>query len=221
MNSFWLPIIYAFVCASAMAIFLFVYKRFTQNKRLLKPWFPPHKARDAYVSLLNANPPAPELHLKSALLLRAMEDVRRLSNLQANKGPLQTMVQQGLLGDEMGKRYQVAEQEVLGELQEVVNEAETYRQGWGQFIIQTAAQMVEYEKQKEMVAEMKVKREQEEKDQKLREERDERESKDREEREKIKKERDRIRAEEELLKAEEKEKEKDISIKKRKPHKKK
>ncbi|RUP48935.1 Pre protein translocase subunit Sec66-domain-containing protein [Jimgerdemannia flammicorona] len=169
-----------------------------------QPLFGPNEARDQYYSLLSADKPVPELFLKSALLRRGMEAVKRVSQLQVEKQTLQQLMRQGTVGDSLWVEFQIAEQQEMAELQEIVGEANTFREGWGQFVLQTAAQMVEHEKLKELQVEMGRIREKEEKDAKKREEREKIE----EEREKVKKEKERERALEELLKAEESEKKK-------------
>ncbi|RUS22936.1 Sec62/63 complex, subunit Sec66, partial [Endogone sp. FLAS-F59071] len=166
------------------------------------PWFGTNEAREQYIALLSAEDPVPELHLKAALLRRAMEAVRRMSQLQAEKPALQQLMRQGAVGDDLWQHFQVAEQQEVADLQEIVAEANTYAPGWGQYVLQNAAQMVEHQKLKDLKEEMKKVKEKEEKEAKRREEKEKIE----EEKEKARKEKEREKALEELLKEDEKKK---------------
>jgi translocation protein SEC66 len=174
----------------------------------VEPWFGPNVEKEQYIALLNSSTPVPEHHLRTALLRRAMADVKRLVHIQQEKPPLQALLRTGTVGDDLWKEFTIAEQETMAELQEVVAEANTYQAGWGQSIFTTAAQMVEHEKQKVILDEMKTRKEEEERLAKLQEEREEKEGKERQEREAEKREREAKKAAEELLKQEEVEKSK-------------
>ncbi|KAL0075969.1 Pre protein translocase subunit Sec66-domain-containing protein [Phycomyces blakesleeanus] len=122
-----------------------------------------------------------------------MEAVRRLVQVQQEKPALQQLMRTGSIGDDLWRDFGVAEQDIMAELQEVVGEANTYKENWGQTIFSTAAQMLEHEKQKAMLVEMKELKEVEDKKRKAMEKDLERDAK---------------RAEEELLREEEEEKKK-------------
>lgn len=107
-----------------------------------EPWFPSHPERDVYISLLQLDPPAPEALLKAALLRRAVADVRRILAFREDKTALQALLQKGSIGDDLWNAFLAAEKELGAELAEVVNEANTFREGWGQFIFQSASEMV-------------------------------------------------------------------------------
>ncbi|KAH8913328.1 hypothetical protein BT69DRAFT_1234740 [Atractiella rhizophila] len=117
-----------------------------------KPWFPPHHERDLYISLLSMEPPPPDSLLKAALLNRAFQDIKRLMRLNQAKAALSTLLQKGQVGDDIWNRFLEAEKEHQAELQEVVQEANTFREGWGQFIFVTANEMVSHTFQKENYA---------------------------------------------------------------------
>lgn len=59
--------------------------------------------------------------------------------------------QRGLVGDETMARFEAAEKELEAELVDVVQEANTFRQGWGQFIFATATEMAQAERTREVV----------------------------------------------------------------------
>jgi translocation protein SEC66 len=88
--------------------------------------------------------------LKAALLNRAMADVRRIIRMRDDKQAMATLVQKGSLGDETVARFGMAEKELEAEILDVVSEANTFRDGWGQLIFPTAGEMVAHLKHKEV-----------------------------------------------------------------------
>ncbi|KAF7732782.1 translocation protein S66 [Apophysomyces ossiformis] len=203
MNSLLLPALYLGGCIAAMSVFSFVYRRATGFKPV-DPWFPENVEKEQYIALLNCETPVPEHHLRAALLRRAMEAVRRLVQVQQEKPALQQLQRTGSIGDDLWRDFTVAEQEILMELQEISQEANTYKEGWGQTIFSLAAQMLEHEKQKQLQTEMKNLREVEEKKRLIAEKRQQKEAQEAEER-RLK---EAKKAEEELLRMEEEEKKK-------------
>jgi translocation protein SEC66 len=98
----------------------------------LAPWFPHHKSRDIYLSLLHIDdttpdgkPVVPDSLLKAALLRRAQEDVQRVVQLRNTKPALSTLLQRGSIGDDLWTRFVRAEQELEGEVREVMDEVIT------------------------------------------------------------------------------------------------
>lgn len=109
-------------------------------------WFPPHTARDLYISLLQLDPPPPESVLKAALLQRAMTDVRRILRMRDDKAAAQLLLQKGTVGDELWSLLLKAEKELEAEVLDVVNEANTFSNAWGPGIFSTAGEMCIREK---------------------------------------------------------------------------
>ncbi|CAG8681127.1 521_t:CDS:2, partial [Acaulospora colombiana] len=109
----------AYLAVLVVALLVFASRR-------LEPWFPSHPERDVYVSLLQCDPPAHDGLIKAALVRRAVADVHRIFRLREDK-----------------------EKELEAEILEVVTEAETFKQGWGNLIFQTAAEIVQNEKLRE------------------------------------------------------------------------
>lgn len=93
-----------------------------------------------------SDPPASEPLLKSALVRRAMADVQRLTRLREDKPALQALLQKGSIGDDLWTVFQAAEKEIEAEIVEVVSEANSLVEGWGQLIFQTAQEMIMNEK---------------------------------------------------------------------------
>ncbi|EJT47309.1 hypothetical protein A1Q2_02219 [Trichosporon asahii var. asahii CBS 8904] len=146
------PIAYITVLVTAMAIFSRIYRRRrAAEKTSFEPWFPAHPARDIYITLLSANPPVPESMLKSALLVRATADVKRIWRIKEDKQALASLHQRGLVGDDTMARFAAAEKELEAEIVDVVSEANTFRNGWGSMIFATASEMAHSEKTRDTV----------------------------------------------------------------------
>jgi translocation protein SEC66 len=121
------------------------------EKTSFEPWFPAHPTRDIYITLLSSPNPVPDSLLKSALLVRATADVRRIWRLRDDKAALNSLHQRGLIGDDTMARFAAAEKELEAEIVDVVQEANSFRQGWGGMIFATATEMAQAEKTRETV----------------------------------------------------------------------
>jgi len=173
-KSWWslvLPTAYIIIVIGSLWTFSSLYrKRKLANAAKLEPWFPPHKQRDIYLSLLHLDPSeasdsgdgekklnkVPDSILKAALLQRALEDVRRIVQLRTSKPALQTLLQRGSVGDELWQRFQRAEKEMEEEIKDVVEEANAFSQGWGQVIFQSANEMNQNRILKERMVEIQA-----------------------------------------------------------------
>ncbi|OJA20027.1 hypothetical protein AZE42_07905, partial [Rhizopogon vesiculosus] len=114
--------------------------------KIYEPYFPSHPERDIYVSLLQSDPPAHESLLKAALVRRAMTDVSRVLKMREDKAALQNLLQKGSIGDDLWNSLLQSEKELEAEIMEVVAEANTFVEGWGGLIFQTAGEMIANEK---------------------------------------------------------------------------
>ncbi|KAI8140153.1 Sec62/63 complex, subunit Sec66 [Fennellomyces sp. T-0311] len=162
MSSLLLPTAYLGGCVAAMSIFSHIYRK-AKNAKMIEPWFPVNQEKEQYIALLNTDEETEEHHLKAALLRRAMEAVRRLLLVQQEKPALVQLMRSGHIGDDIWHDFQIAEQETMTEIQEILAEATTYSKDWGKTIFTTANQMLEAEKQKEAKKDVLLMREQEEK----------------------------------------------------------
>lgn len=77
-----------------------------------------------------------------------MEAIQRLMQIKNNKNSLGQLQNKGLIGDEFMAMFLEAEKELEAEIREVVEEANSYKQGWGQFILAHANDMVQHDKYK-------------------------------------------------------------------------
>jgi translocation protein SEC66 len=115
--------------------------------KVYEPYFPSHPERNAYITLLQQiDPPAQDALLKAALVRRAMADVQRVLRIREDKPALQNLLQKGSIGDDLWNSLLAAEKELEAEIMEVVAEANTYVEGWGQVIFPTANEMLANEK---------------------------------------------------------------------------
>lgn len=144
-----LPIAYLTILVGSLATFSHLYRQRKFNAKLrLAPYFPPHTARNVYLTLLHQADTQSDLKtvpnsvLMAALQERAVEDIIRIREIQTRKGPLNTLLQRGVVGDEIWQRLLRAEQELEAELKDVVAEANALASGWGQHIFQSANEIV-------------------------------------------------------------------------------
>lgn len=140
-KSFWtnltLPVLYLTIVIGSLYAFSSLYRKRQVSKAAnLEPWFPPHRQRDIYLSLLHLDPAeasdggdgekklkqVPDSVLKAALLRRAVEDIKRIVQLRTSKDALQRLLQRGSVGEELWQRFQRAEKEMEDEVKDVVNE---------------------------------------------------------------------------------------------------
>ncbi|KDN38869.1 hypothetical protein K437DRAFT_276173 [Tilletiaria anomala UBC 951] len=183
----YVPIGYIVFLLVSLSTFSRIYRRRSAQRVVCdvgsQPWFPDgHPERDIYQSLVSAaaqnavpdetngtqggsssrgpQPPMiPDHVLKAALLNRAMADVRRIMRMRDDKQALQQLLQKGSLGDETMERFQLAEKELEAEILDVVSEANTFKEGWGQIIFPSASEMVAHLKHKEIYYGIKDQRE--------------------------------------------------------------
>jgi translocation protein SEC66 len=97
--------------------------------------------------------------LKAALVRRAVADVHRVIRIREDKPALQNLLQKGSIGDELWNSLLNAEKEMEAEILEVVGEANSFVEGWGQAIFPTANEIIANEKMRsvfEHTAEVKT-----------------------------------------------------------------
>ncbi|GAA6029476.1 hypothetical protein JCM8097_003698 [Rhodosporidiobolus ruineniae] len=160
--SIFAPLAYVAFLVVSLSVFSKVYRRRqAASKANPEPWFPPHKSRDIYVSLLSLDPPPPRPILVAALLRRAMDDVKLIWQVRDAKTSLTTLLQKGQIGDDLWERFLVAEKELEAEIVEVVGEANTFEPGYGQKIFNVASDMVSHERWKDIYRDIPKKRDEE------------------------------------------------------------
>lgn len=144
-----IPITYLTILVGSLATFSSLYRgRQTKAKLNLQPYFDTHTARNVYLTLLHQADTQADLKnvpnsvLMAALMERACEDIMRIREIQTRKGPLNTLLQRGVVGDDIWQRLLRAEQELEIELKDVVAEANALAAGWGQHIFQNANEIV-------------------------------------------------------------------------------
>ncbi|KAF5365637.1 hypothetical protein D9758_003215 [Tetrapyrgos nigripes] len=159
MASVWVPVVYVILVFGGLIVFSYFYRKRTASQAL-EPYFPTHPDRNAYVTLLQkTDPPTPDVILKAALVRRAMTDVQRVMRIREDKPALQNLLQKGSIGDDLWNSLLAAEKELEAEIVEVMAEANSFVEGWGPVIFQTANEMIANEKMRsifELTAEKKT-----------------------------------------------------------------
>jgi hypothetical protein len=140
-----------------------------------KSWFAVNEEKLAYEEMLQRESDN-EDGLRRALIRRCMTDVRRLIKLQEDRESIMTLSRSGAISEETLAEFKRAEKELELELFEVQAEAETFKEGWSQEIVQDAARLSRME---DDLLEKKRSKEREER---------------RKEEDKLKEEKDRVRA---------------------------
>lgn len=130
-----LPVLYIGILVGSLLTFSSTYRKRQLSKQAqLENWFPPHRQRNIYLSLLHLDPKessdegekslskVPDSILKAALLRRAVEDIERIVKLRASKPALQSLLQRASVGDELWQRFLREEKEMEEEVKDVVSE---------------------------------------------------------------------------------------------------
>ncbi|KAF8319267.1 hypothetical protein DL93DRAFT_2074839 [Clavulina sp. PMI_390] len=145
----YIPFAFIALLVGGLGIFSRIYRN-RQATRTYVPWFPSHPERDTYITLLQTEPKPSDALLKAALLRRAVADVRRIFRIRDDKAALSALLQKGSIDDELWANFQTAEKELEAEIVEVVTEANTFVEGWGQIIFQSAGEIVQNEKHRDI-----------------------------------------------------------------------
>jgi len=158
MASVFVPVFYVLVLFGGLFIFGHFYRKRNASQQI-QPYFPRHHERDTYVTLLQrSDPPASDALLKAALVRRAIADVQRILRIREDKPALQTLLQKGSIGDDLWNSLLAAEKELEAEIVEVHAEANTFVEGWGQVLFQTASEMLANEKTRAIAEQIPLER---------------------------------------------------------------
>ncbi|KAH6561461.1 hypothetical protein BASA50_006879 [Batrachochytrium salamandrivorans] len=141
-SSLWLPLVYV----SSLAVLFSLFARYNKTRQHIydqtASYFPLHLAKYEYEELAEQFSPDTEngkLVLTAALAKRAVEDVRRVLKIREEKPPLEQMVREGIVGEDLFDKIVRDERELEAELQQVIEDSEMYREGWGKTIFQEAS----------------------------------------------------------------------------------
>ncbi|KIY50922.1 hypothetical protein FISHEDRAFT_38330 [Fistulina hepatica ATCC 64428] len=143
MASVVIPFLYVIIVFGGLYVFSHIYRRKLASQSP-EPYFPPHTERNTYITLLQQN--APETTLKAALVRRAVADVKMVIRVREDKAALQLLLQKGTVGDDLWNSCLAAEKELEAEIYEVISEANSYVEGWGQLIFPTANEVIANER---------------------------------------------------------------------------
>lgn len=135
------PLIYVGVVLSIFITFSIIYrKKRLQSLTKVEPLFKENYTAVLYQQLKDqyTNKDLPkdqrphEKVMKAALLRRAVEAIRRSMKLKENEPVFNKLYQNGLIGDDIFKQYQIQIKFQELELKDIVAECETYKKGWVQ-----------------------------------------------------------------------------------------
>jgi len=130
-----------------LVIFKLAYNRYQRkNQANKKKWYPEHPEKDTYEALITKGEENEEV-LRKALLRRAMTDVRRVWELQEEKEALHKLTRSGSIPESMWNSYKDADHDMQLEIYDLQAEAETFKPGWSQLILKEAAQLVQRERE--------------------------------------------------------------------------
>ncbi|KAJ2454518.1 translocation protein Sec66 [Coemansia sp. RSA 2336] len=136
----------------------YYHKRKAQALSKLEAWYPEHKEREIYYSLISLQKSTPEAvppaTLRAALFRRAMTDIMRALDIKMNKQTLMSLVKSGAMSEELLHQFNAAEAENDAEMMSVVQEAEKLQKGWGGSIFFAASEMVNNTRLRELREEM-------------------------------------------------------------------
>ncbi|KAH6572746.1 hypothetical protein BASA60_006421 [Batrachochytrium salamandrivorans] len=131
-SSLWLPLVYV----SSLAVLFSLFARYNKTRQHIydqtASYFPLHLAKYEYEELAEQFSPDTEngkLVLTAALAKRAVEDVRRVLKIREEKPPLEQMVREGIVGEDLFDKIVRDERELEAELQQVIEDSEMYREG--------------------------------------------------------------------------------------------
>jgi translocation protein SEC66 len=138
------PVAYFILVIGSLITFSTIYRRRKALQSLKQePWFPNHRERDIYLTLLHLDsPPCPPKLLKAALLERAREDVSRVLILRESKTAGSQLLQKGSLSESTFQQINAAEAEMNLEIQDVIAEARAL--GGDEWAASILAQASEY-----------------------------------------------------------------------------
>lgn len=133
------PLIYVGVMLSAFIAFSVLYRRHRLRKMIgVEPIFGHNYPLELYIilkekyynKLLPRDERPPEKVVKAALLRRAVEAIRRSLKLKENEPVFNKLYQDGLIGDDMFKQFDLQNKIQQLELKEIVDECQQFSKEW-------------------------------------------------------------------------------------------
>ncbi|TPX40495.1 hypothetical protein SeLEV6574_g06590 [Synchytrium endobioticum] len=157
-------VLIGWVCGLILVVSL-IYRWYQQPQIQTKqriPWFDPPPEKLVYEQLVSkhssspssassstqADDPVTTKQLAAALVRRAIADVRILSQMSQERNSLHALVKSGAIGEDMWESFLAAEHDMQDELQEVLDEADTFKAGWSSTILAEAQQICQQQMHK-------------------------------------------------------------------------
>lgn len=135
------PLIYVAVMLSAFTAFSILYRRHRLHKLVsVEPIFGKNHLLELYEilrekyqdKLLAKDKRPPEKVVKAALLRRAVEAIRRSLKLKENEPVFTKLYQDGLIGDDVFKQFELQQKVQQLELKDIVEECQLFHKEWPQ-----------------------------------------------------------------------------------------
>ncbi|KAF3987290.1 hypothetical protein FT663_01944 [Candidozyma haemuli var. vulneris] len=135
------PLIYVAVMLSAFTAFSILYRRHRLHKLVsVEPIFGKNHSLELYEILrekyqdksLAKDKRPPEKVVKAALLRRAVEAIRRSLKLKENEPVFTKLYQDGLIGDDVFKQFELQQKVQQLELKDIVEECQSFHKEWPQ-----------------------------------------------------------------------------------------
>lgn len=132
--SIYTPVTYIITLLVLLATFSSFYRKRKVNKlRSMSSLFGENIPKEMYLQLkAQEEPKVNEKLLKTALIRRGAEAVRRLFKLKECEPYMNILYLKGYIGDEDHERMKIQKKLIEVELSEVAMEAESYKKGWSQ-----------------------------------------------------------------------------------------
>lgn len=139
--SVFIPLIYVAILLAAFSAFSITYRKKKITKLAqVEPIFQENIPSVIYNQLkqiytdseISKEEKPHEKVMKAALLRRAVEVIRRSLKLKENEPVFTKLYQEGLIGDDLFKQFEIQAKVQELELKEIMQECETYKKGWMQ-----------------------------------------------------------------------------------------
>lgn len=101
----------------------------------------------------------PRATLQAALLASAAHSMKRMYVVRQDKQALQTLLERGSLGDDAASMFETAEREAQGEIMSIAREAGEYHSGWTKMIFESAGEVVDNYRARNIVLDIDRQRE--------------------------------------------------------------
>lgn len=128
------PVVYVTVLLITFVIFSILYRRRELSKlQNMRPVFNENVSKEMYEELkAQDDPKVNDKVLKAALIRRGGEAIRRMFKLKETEPFVNQLYMKGYIGDDDHERFKIQSKLQELEMNELAQEAESYKKGWAQ-----------------------------------------------------------------------------------------